>query len=251
MDNLFDFTGRKILVTGASSGIGRGTAIYLSELGATLVIHGRNEQRLKETYEALLGNGHIMIPQDLTLLDDFEGIIKEAVSDGKKLSGLVYCAGIAPVTPLKILTKKKMEMCMDINFYSFVEMVRQYAKKRHNDGGSIVGISSIFAEHPAKCQIEYSASKAAMNAAITSMAMELAKKDIRINGIMPGSVDTAMASAAVEGLGNYEHAKDVVNRQLLGVAQPVDIAKVCAFLLSEASQIITGRTMYADGGLLG
>lgn len=251
MENPLNFAEKKFLVTGASSGIGKETAIYLSRLGARLVITGRNEEHLKQTYQCLDGNYHKMILGDLAEMEDMDNLFQEAVSDGIKLTGMVHSAGIAPVLPLRLLTKKKIDECMGINFYAFIELVRQYSKKKYNNGGSIVGISAIYAVAGAKCQSIYSASKAAMNASVTSLALELAKKNIRINTVMPGAVKTDIGDAVTKSMENEAYTENLLKRQVLGLEEPEDIAAVCAFLLSDMSKVITGRAIYADGGMLG
>ena len=243
--NPLDLTDKKILVTGASSGIGKATAIYLSKLGAILVLTGRNEVRLDETHKQLEGSAHITIFADLVEIEDMSTIFEKAVIDGIKLNGLVHCAGISQVIPLNLLTKKKMVSEMSINYFSFIELVRQYAKKKFSDGGSIVGISSIAADRAEQCQTNYSASKAAMNIASQALSIELAKKGIRINTILPGAVATEITQRTRNNAIDIDKIKDA---QLLGMGQPDDIAAACAFLISDMSRFITGRRLFVDGG---
>lgn len=237
-----DLTGKKILITGASSGIGKATAIYLSELGASLVISGRNPERLLQTKSLLKGIGHISIVKDLTTLEDASCMYEQAVSDGVKLDGLVHSAGIIPTIPLQQLTREKVRYIMDVNFYSFVEMVRQYAKCKHSNGGSIVAVSSIASVQPESCQTIYSASKAAMNASVQALSFELIKRHIRINTILPG-----MVKADSYNLEENELA-ELVSKQLLGLIDSNDVAGAIAFLLSDMSKFITGRNLYFDAG---
>lgn len=250
MYNPFDFTGKKILVTGASSGIGQAVAIALSKQGATIAMIARNEERLNETLSQMEGNGHIKICVDLAETEDLTGVFNEIISDGVKLSGLVHCAGIDQITSIKMLTKKRIDDCMHINYYSFLELVRQYSKKKFNQGGSIIGISSIAAAIPAKCQTIYAASKAAMNTSIEPLAIELAPKNIRINTVLPGFVKTPMFDKTfdIDYVGSTDYVQGALNNQLLGTTSPYEIANACMFLLSDASSAITGRSMYIDGG---
>ncbi len=242
MINPLDFSDKKILITGASSGIGKITASYLSNLGASLVLQGRNKERLYETKELLSGTSHILIDADLTEVDDAGDLFEQAVSDGVKLSGLVYSAGIVPTTPLTVLTRKNMQAVMDINFYSYVEMVRQFAKKKYtNGGGSIVAVSSIASVQPESCQTIYSASKSAVNAATQSLSIELIKKNIRVNTIFPGVVMPEKTMVD-------DHVAQLASPQLLGVIPSNDVAGAIAFLLSDMAKFITGRNLYFDAG---
>lgn len=243
--NPLDLTNRKILVTGASAGIGKATAIYLSKLGARLVILGRNEERLQDTLLELEGENHNKITTDLAELEDMGSIFKQATEDGIKLNGLVHCAGIAQVIPLNMLIKKYMLTEMNINYFAYIELVRQYAKKKFNDGGSIVGISSIAADRAGKCQTNYSASKAAVDISSQALSIELAKKGIRINTVLPGMIETEMATRAQDQGVNLD---DIEENQLLGIGEADDVAASIAFLVSDMSKLITGRRLFVDGG---
>lgn len=251
MRNLFDFTGKKYIVTGASSGIGKSTAIRLSEQGAQVVLISRNKEKLEETRALMEGNGHQIIPADLGQMEDMTEIFNQIISDGKKLDGVVHCAGIATILPLNMIKRHKIEECMNINLYALLELTRLFAKKKyHNDKGSIVAVSSIVVRYPVKCQTVYAASKGAVNAAVQALAIELADKGIRINSIMPASTDTKMMQDAMANMPDTT-MKEKVNAQLLGLTKPEEIADGILFLLSDASRAATGRSFYADGGLLG
>jgi NAD(P)-dependent dehydrogenase (short-subunit alcohol dehydrogenase family) len=248
--NPLDFEGRKILVTGASSGIGRATAIYLSRLGAQIILSGRNEERLNESMLRLWGGNHQILPIDLSKEEELGTFFDQMVQDGIKLNGMVHCAGIPYVMPLQSLSKKRLSDVMETNFFPFIELVRQYAKKKYSSGGSIVCISSILSVQPRAYETGYIASKAAINATVTSLAFELAKKGIRINGILAGNIMTEMVQETLRDYDNEEHLNNVIEKSLLGLGKPEDIASVCAFLLSDMAKFITGRNIYADGGYL-
>ncbi len=241
------FTGRKILITGAASGIGKATAKYLSERGASIVGVDLNSEGLEVLKSELNGKEYIGVPANLTDAD-LEYVFKAATVDGVKLDGMVHCAGISGVIPMAALSTDRLHKVMSINFYSFVELVRQYAKKKYAGTGSVVGISSLAAELPRAYELAYISSKAAMNAAIPCMAIELGSKGIRVNGVMPGVVNTGMIN---EHQSEEQKAFNdaIINKTLLGAAQPEDISSVVAFLLSDISRMITGRVIAADGGM--
>ena len=243
---MIKFSGKKFLITGASSGIGRETAILLSKLGAKIVACGRNERRLAETLDACEGEGHLSIVFDVRETASFNDFFKQATADGKKLDGLVYCAGIAPPTPLRVLSEQTIREVLDVNLVSFMMMTAMYAKRPFNDGGSIVAISSVNSHYPQKCMSAYAASKLGLEGAATAFSLELAEKHIRINCIVAGPVNTEMSQSVLPNSAEY-----ISQHALLGVGEPIDIANAIAFLLSDAARLITGRSMYVDGGYLG
>lgn len=246
---MMQFSDRKIIVTGASSGIGKATVYYLANRGASVIGIDLDEAKLNEVSQDLCQKGYIFKGIAKNLLDkDLELAFKKAVSDGKKLSGLVHCAGISSIVPLRSLSKERLNKVMDINFYSFVDLVRLFSKNKYSEGGSVIGISSLAAQLPRAYELPYIASKAAMNAAIPCMAIELASLGIRVNGIMPGIVNTKMITAQQTEEQEAFNEK-MINMTLLGAAEPDDIASVISFLLSDDSKMITGRVIPVDGGM--
>ncbi|MBE5923081.1 MAG: SDR family oxidoreductase [Lachnospiraceae bacterium] len=249
MTNPFDFTHKKIVITGATSGIGLTTAIMLAKQGAIIHAVGRREEALIDVMNRLDGDCHRYHIEDLCGDVNYRKLFDEIVSDGKKIDGMVYCAGIAKVLPVNIVNYKNMDETMRVNFYSFIEMVSALSKKRYHENTSIVAVSSIAAEYPGKCQGIYAASKAAMNTMVQSLALELTEKDIRINTVMPASTNTRMLNEANENRGQKEVEREI-HKQLLGLEEPEDISNVIMFLLSDASRVITGRAIYADAGYI-
>lgn len=250
MINLFDFTNKKYIVTGASSGIGRSTAIQLSQQGASVVLIGRNKERLQQTIDLMDDGLHQIIAADLGQIEDMTKLFNTIVSDGKKVDGLIHCAGVATILPLNRITRSKLNECMNINFYAFLEMVRLFAKKKyHNIPGAVVAVSSTAVQYPSKCQTVYAASKGALNVAVQTLALELAEKGIRINGVMPGCVDTDMLKETMSNNISGNVIADIEKKPLLGITKPEEIASSILFLLSDASKAVTGRFLYADGGL--
>ena len=243
--DLLDFEGKRYVVTGASSGIGRCTAIELSKRGGVVVLVGRNKDALQETYGQMQGEGHVIVPMDLTQAElPLDELMVAACADNKKLDGLVYSAGIASFYPLNSITRARIDACMSVNTYSFIELVKCITKRKYRaDTMSIVAVSSLNAIQPMKCQTLYAMSKAALNSAAQTLAMELADKGIRVNSICPGSTKTRMMEEAIKRGDGVE-----LDRQLLGMLTPVQIANAILFLLSDMSSAITGRTLLADGG---
>lgn len=242
---------KTILITGASSGIGRATSVLCSELGARVVITGRDEGRLNETYVMLSGEGHIKVVQDLLCKEGLDSFFSKIVTQVGKLHGLVHCAGIAGVIPLKALSRGQLEKIMETNFYSFVEVVRQFGKKKYSmNKASIVGISSRAATAPRAYEMAYIASKAALEAAIPVIALELKSRQIRVNSVSPGVVKTGMTMRAIGELNNSEGLKDIKERSIQGWQSAEQIAKICAFLLSDDSVAITAKNIQADGGFI-
>lgn len=248
--NPLNLSGRKILITGASSGIGRATAIYLSKLGAQIVCAGRDKTRLQVTISQLSGEGHSFISYDLTDLDNIENIFIEATSDGIKLNGFVHSAGIPFVMPLRSLTPLSMLDCFKNNFFCFVELVRQFSKVKYSSGGSIVAISSINSKRPVIAETAYCTAKSALNTSIKSLALELSKKQIRINGILAGNIMTEMSKKVLLEYNNIERKDNEVKQSLIGRwGTPEDIAAGCAFLLSDMSSFITASLLNMGGGI--
>lgn len=242
---------KTILVTGASSGIGQQTAIYLSELGAKVVITGRDENRLDETYRQLCGTGHLQIKADLTRTDDIKNIFNYSSQNNIKFNGLVHCAGISCVMPIKILTKETLQKVFDTNYFSFIDLVKEYAKKSNSENGSsIVVTSAILARKPRPYELAYITSKAAIEASVPVIALEYKNRNFKVNAVIPGFVNTPMMQEAMKKFDNDEAMKKVAETFLYGVEEPRDIAEIIVFLMSDSSKIINGRCIYADGGML-
>ncbi len=243
-----EFAGKRIIVTGSSSGIGRKIAIDLSKQGAELVLIGRNLDRLKETLSAMNEpNIHQMVEFDLHNTEAICGMFKDLCCDQKPFSGLVYSAGVSPILPLRMIDYKVLDTTMRINFYSFIDMVRQYSSSKYKNTGSIVGISSTAASMGEKGQTVYAASKSAMDSSAICMSQELSSKGIRINTIRPGLIVTEMTESFAAKSGR-EFLANQERKQILGLGSTTDISNFAMFLLSSMSGFCTGRSYYADGG---
>lgn len=244
---MIELHNQKILVMGASGFIGTQTAIKLSQLGAKVIISGRDEEKLKKVFHLLKGNNHHLIPFDITNLDNISEFIKSVVDiDNQKLSGLVYCSAIFPIRPLKNVTHTFLHNMMLINYYGFVELVRCFSDKRICEKGSIVTLSSYASNFGDKGQLAYSATKGAMDSSVIVMAKELQQKKIRINSIRPAALLPEDIPFSELPISVQELIKDMGT----GPINPVNIAEQISFLLSEYSSGITGKCLDVKGYLL-
>lgn len=251
MLNPLDLTGKHIILTGASQGIGKATAIYISRLGAKVSLIARNEEKLRETLNMLDGEGHSIFPFDLKNIDLIEELVNHIVHKIGKINGLVHSAGIASMRPLPLTKYDYIHDMMLVNFYSFVELVRCFSKKKNSyDGSSFVGISSVAGTSGNKSKIAYGATKAAMDSAIKSMAKELELRKIRVNSVLPGWVATDIYSDFIDQQGDSINAQVLLARQYMGLIDPDTIAGAISYLLSEASKFTTGTSLIVDGGYL-
>jgi NAD(P)-dependent dehydrogenase (short-subunit alcohol dehydrogenase family) len=248
MINPMDLHGKTVLVTGASDGIGKTTALLISKLGAKVVMVARNEEKLKNVFNILEGSGHSWYNYDLKEIDGIGKFIKKLVDENGPFDGFVHSAGIGQMRPLKMTTYDFLHGIMLINFYSFIEITRVISKKgNYNEGMSIVGMSSISSIEGYKAKTAYCASKAALDGAIRAMAKELGERKIRINSIVAGFIKTDMFKRYKERTGKDESDVEF-DKYCLGLGEPIDVANAIAFLLSDSSRIITGTGLVVDSG---
>lgn len=252
MHNLVNLKDKQILVTGASSGIGRGIVELLDQLEAKTILVARREENLNEIVDGLQNKESCYYAADLSHLDSIEELIKKIVSENGTLDGFVHSAGITSSRPLKTIKPNILDEVMKINFYSFVEICRCISvKKRFSETGcNIVGISSTSSIQGNSSKTAYCASKAAMDAAARCMAKELSNKNIRVNTVAPAFIKTDLYDAFLQKGEGSKDAEMVMARQYLGLGEPMDVANLVAFLLSDASRFITGATIGVDGGKL-
>lgn len=247
MINPMDMTGKLIIVTGASDGIGRAAAVHLTMLGAKTVLISREVNKLKLVSETIGKIPHKIYPYDLTNLEGIEDLIRNITKENGKIDGLAHCAGISPMMPLKSTKYDLFHKTMLINFYAFAELVRCSGKVSNcNDGSSFLAISSVSSVKGNKAQSAYAASKAAVSGVIKPIAKELSSRKIRVNSVMFGMIKTGMYERFLEQGGDIS----AWNGQYLGIGSPEDAANVISFLLSDASKLITGTDLIADGGYL-
>ncbi len=243
--SMFSLAQRSILVTGASSGIGRQIALRAAEAGAELFLTGRDAARLEET-RSLAGGKATCLPADLIR----EEALQSLVAALPRLQGVVFCAGKVDYTPVKFLNAAKLEELFSLNFNSQVLLTRLLIReKKLEKGASLVYISSISSLLGVPATALYAASKAALNAFVRVTAAELAGQRIRANALCPGLVKTPLLSRAAEGNLSEEAFAEAAKAYPLGLGEADDVAGPAVFLLSDAARWITGTSLVADGGL--
>jgi NAD(P)-dependent dehydrogenase (short-subunit alcohol dehydrogenase family) len=244
MYNPFSLDGKTILVTGASSGIGRAVAIECSRLGAKLIITARDEGRLNETLSQMEGTEHSCIIADLCKEDERSQLIDKI----SLLDGLVNCAGITKVLPFQFVNSEALASVMDINFITPALLSAQLIKKKHfSKNSSVVFISSIAGVWVAGSSSSiYSASKGAVNGLVKNMALELAPKGIRVNTVNPGVIATHLFDAGTITPEQLE--EDKKRYPLKRYGKPEEVAYAVIYLLSDASSWVTGSHLLIDGG---
>lgn len=245
--NPMDLTNRYIMVTGASSGIGRGTAILLSKLGAKLILVARREDALQETASLLTGNGHRVEPFDLSQIEQIDDWLK-TVSSGISLNGLVHSAGLQQIRPLRQSNNDMIHNMMTINFSAGYSLVRSFRhKKIRAESSSIVFVSSIAGLRGGAGNSVYAATKGALISATRSLALELVRDNIRINCVAPALVKTDVTDQLFQTFTDEQYTK-VQEKHLLGIGTVEDVANSIAFLLADTGRWITGTTLVLDGG---
>jgi NAD(P)-dependent dehydrogenase (short-subunit alcohol dehydrogenase family) len=239
--------GRTVLVTGASSGIGRETAILLSELEARVVLAGRDRSRLHETLERMQGSDHRVEAFDLADADAIPAWIKQMVAAIGPFHGLAHCAGIHQPIPLRMITAAKVEELMHVNVTSAIMLVKAFRQKGCSQTASLVLLSSVAGMAGAPAVSGYAASKAALIGFARSAAMELAGEGLRVNCIAPGFVATEMGQQLRDKLPPGQD-EAIERMHPLGIGQSRDVAHAIAFLLADTGRWITGTTLVIDGG---
>ena len=236
--NPYSLAGKTVLVTGASSGIGRATAIECSRLGATVVITGRDEARLSETMAALTGDDHVSILANLTKAED----VARLVSDLPQIDGFVCNAGITRRRPVSYVKEDELREVFETNTIATFMLTKAIMKaKKMNRGGSMVFLSSMAARQVTPGNAMYAASKAAVDSFARSCAQEYAPMQIRANAILPGMVETplnkqgALSAEAIE--------RDKQHYMMKRYGKPKEIAWAIIYLLSDASAWTSGTSM--------
>jgi len=248
----FDLQNKLIVITGASSGIGRECALLFDRRGAILCLLGRDQDRLQETLaQTKNSHNHLCISVDLIDYVEVVETVKRVVNARGPICGIVNSAGISTTLPLNATSPEKMEYFLRTNVVGPVNLTRHFLKQNSfsNKGGSVVFISSVMGIAGEKGKTLYALTKGALISSVKSMAIELAARRIRVNSVSPGVVDTPMSNSAV-----YSRDEEALNRirllHPLGLGLPIDVANTCLFLMSDASRWITGTNIIVDGGYL-
>lgn len=242
--NPFTLENKTILVTGASSGIGKEIAIECSKLGASVIITARNEERLRETHEQMQGEQPDYLIADLSIQED----IKYLSEKSPALNGLVNCAGYTKIIPFQFTSRMDFEQVMNVNFYAPTELTRLLVKsKKLGKGASIVFISSVSGVYcSAVASSIYSSSKGAINGLVKAMALDLAPKKIRVNSVNPGMINTNIFMD--EKITEEQLQEDMKRYPLKRYGKPEEVAYAVIYLLSNASTWTTGSNILIDGG---
>lgn len=236
--------GKTVLVTGASSGIGRATAIECSKMGAAVVITGRNAGRLQETFDALEGAGHSQIVADLTVEEQMDALVGQL----PPIDGLVNNAGITITVPTPFINREKLERVFETNAVAPMLLTQKILKaKKIGKGGSIVFTCSI--SGTSVCvggNVLYSASKGAIHGFMKNAALDLSVKGIRVNEVCPGMIDTHIMddSSISSDMLEIERGRYPMKR----FGRPEEVAYGIIYLLSDASSFVTGTGIVIDGG---
>jgi NAD(P)-dependent dehydrogenase (short-subunit alcohol dehydrogenase family) len=244
IQNPFSLENKTVLVTGASSGIGRAIAIECSKAGATLVITGRNPERLNDTFKQLEGSNHSFFVTDLQIED--QTIL--LVENSPLLDGVVHSAGVINTAPFQYITEEKLNEIFSINFILPTLLSKTLIKqKKIKNGASIVWISSIAGSLCVSYgRSLYSATKSAVNGMTKSMALELSSKGIRVNSVNPGVIDTNVVSESF--ITQEQWQEEVKKYPLKRYGKPKEVAYATIYLLSDASAWVTGTHLIIDGG---
>jgi len=246
INNPFSLDNKIIIVTGASSGIGKEVALTLAKFGAKLILNGRNEERLSHVAELIGAESTIVIAGDLNQQETIDKII----ASSQYVDGVVHSAGLLRLLPFKSISMSALNEMMEVNFTSPTHLSLALAKKKKLiQGASIVYITSINgAIVGSKANSMYAASKGALTGMMKAMAIDLAKSNIRVNSIAPGMIETEGTQGITSQVTEYAILEDIKKYPMGRYGRPADVANACVYLLSEASSWVTGTTLVVDGG---
>ena len=246
---MFSVEGKTILVTGASSGIGREVSIHLSKFGANIILVGRDAEKLNHTFNCLVSESSRNNKYYICDLCE-ENNIKQLTEKIKSLDCLIHCAGIGKYIPLKFYNSSILNEFYNINLFAPLLLTKELVKGRKiNTEGSVIFISSIMSVIGAKANGIYASTKSALVGATKSIALELSTNRIRVNCISPALVKTPLLDSGLDkgGISQSEYDIDLLNHPL-GIGKPSDVANLCHYLISDEARWITGTNIIIDGG---
>lgn len=246
--NPMDLSGRLILVTGASAGIGQAAARLVARLGARVVLGGRDLERLGRTHAELSGCGHALAPFDIENVDAIPEWIRSLAGEHGPFDGIAHCAGIQALRPIRSFSQDFFDKVMRINLGSAMAIARGVRRKEcHTDKASLVLVASTSALAASPGNIVYAASKGGLITATRGLAVELVGDRVRVNCVVPATVETEMIERLRQRLteDQYEKLRAI---QPLGFGQPDDVAGMIAFLLADTARWMTGSVVTVDGG---
>lgn len=244
INNPFSLENKTILITGASSGIGRATAIECSKMGAKVIVTGRNKERLTETFNSLEGDGHTLLAADLTKSTELLALVDALPI----IDGCLNNAGITKIVPVRFITEEALGDILDVNTIAPIMLTQQLVKsKKIAKGASIVFTSSVSGVYcSAIASSLYSTTKGAINGFIKGAALDLAPKQIRVNSVTPGMIDTDIFAEG--SITDAQLELDKANYPLKRYGKPEEVAFAVIYLLSDASKWVTGSNLLIDGG---
>lgn len=249
MTNPLDLSDRHIVVTGASSGIGRATAVLAANLGARLTLSGRNMDRLAEARAEMAGNGHRLAPHDLADTDGIENWLDGIVRDGGPIDGIAHVGGIQVTMPLRSVKMSFVEEMLRVNLISAFAIAKGFRKRgNHGPEASLVLVASSAALRGAPGNTVYAASKGGIVSMTKGLGLELLRDGIRVNCVAPALTQTAIAEN-FRALSEASY-QQVVGAHPMGIGAPEDVANAIAFLLADTTKWISGSTLSVDGGFL-
>ena len=248
MRDLLQVKGRCYMVTGAASGIGRATALLLSEMGAKVLLADINSEKLEEVCNECQGEADMLVI-DLMDADGIKQAVRDKVATFGKLHGFVHCAGLPYIAPLKVVNAEKTERIYKLNTYAAIELAKVCSNKQVYAGehGSFVLISSVYGLVGSAANVGYAMSKGAIIAITKSLAMELVNSGIRVNCVAPGFIKTPMADK-VDGMMDPDYDVRLNVLHPMGLGRTEDVANGILFLLSDMSSWMTGAVLNVDGG---
>lgn len=247
---MIDLKGKNILITGASSGIGRACALKCNEAGATVHLMGRNISNLMEVYTQLQGENNSYHVLDMRDTEQFPQVIEQIVKEHGKIGGFIHSAGYQITAPLSVMKPEQYHDIFLVNTISALEFSRIIAQKKNHDesGLSIIFIAGGISVIGVPALIAYAASKAALVGAAKAIALEFAPRKNRVNCVSPGYITDTRMLGDLDSILSQNELQNLDKGYPLGLGKTIDISSMCAYLLSDQAHWITGQNIIVDGG---